>query len=191
MCYCVRKRIKLRVEQLLQEKSKMHDNTRYPAILFISKVIRFFAWCSIAFTAIAMIILLGKIGDGFSSFLAFIGAGVVGGFLALALFAIAESLIVLIDIEYNTRKNLVEKNGSDKSIVENNFKPPNIGVNKLVENKPKNNENIDSISHAIAYLKTKEIHVKIRDGKYSIFVNGETIYFYKDSELIEYASTIF
>jgi hypothetical protein len=50
-------------------------------------------------------VLVSGMRDGMTAILAFIGVGVFGGFLTLGLFAIAESLIVLIDIEYNTRKS--------------------------------------------------------------------------------------
>jgi hypothetical protein len=168
------------------------DNTRYPAILFISKVIRFFAWCSLFFTVLAMIIFLGRIDEGASAFAAIVGVGIIGGFFTLALFATAEGLIVLIDIEKNTRVHAAGLTGPLKTNnIENNFKIHPVVLTKTVENKPKNNENINSVSHAMNYLKSKGVQVNIRDGKYSIVYNGEIINFYKDSELIEYASTLF
>jgi hypothetical protein len=88
----------------------MSENTKYPAILFISKVIRFFAWCCITLAAFAMIYIIILAFDGVSKDRVFVFLGVLvgtpllGGFLALILFSIAESMMVLIDIEYNTRK---------------------------------------------------------------------------------------
>ena len=60
----------------------MSDNTRYPAILFISNVIRFFAWCSLILTVLGMIFVLASgMRDGMTAIIAFIGVGVFGGFL--------------------------------------------------------------------------------------------------------------
>jgi hypothetical protein len=177
----------------------MSDNTRYPAILFISKVIRFVAWCSLVFTVLGMIfVLVAGIRDGMTAILAFIGVGIFGGFLTLGLFALAESLIVLIDIEYNTRK-------SSQSIV----KIQEIELDKRKENKSKEvSENLNigskiikttgaikSVAEAIKKIKESGIELEIveagnTDNKY-LLKKGTTIrYIYKDQELIAYAEEL-
>ncbi len=174
----------------------MSDNTRYPAILFISKVIRFFAWCSLVLTIIGMIfILMAGFRDGMSAILAFFGVGVLGGFLTLGLFAIAESLIVLIDIEYNTRK-------SSSSIV----KIQNLEIDRKSEKNSSTNEEsrnqvkntplkIKSVSDAIKKIKENGIDLEIVetgaiDNKYLLKKGTTSRYIYKDQELINYAEEL-
>jgi hypothetical protein len=65
-----------------------------------------------------------------------------------------------------------------------------IEISKEKNKKVKNNEDIQSISQAMTYLRSKNIEVKISDGKYSISNNGNSFVLLKDSDLIEYASSI-
>lgn len=177
----------------------MSDNTRYPAILFISKVIRFVAWCSLVFTVLGMIIVLvAGTRDGMTAILAFIGVGIFGGFLTLGLFALAESLIVLIDIEYNTRK-------SSQSIVKiqeieldkkKEFKTREISENSNIGSKIfKTTVEIKTIDEAIKKIKESGIELEIievgaTEKKY-LLKKGTTIrYIYKDQELMEYAEEL-
>lgn len=178
----------------------MTDNTRYPAILFISKVIRFFAWCSLILTVLAMVFtLVVGLREGFSAILAFFGIGIFGGFLTLALFAIAESMIVLIDIEYNTRSTSssilkVADTASKKIDAAPNFN----NSNKLEsQNEPRKVEKlkVKSVAEAIRKLTEAGIDVKITeagatDNKYLITKGTTTKYIYKDAELIDYANEI-
>ncbi len=177
----------------------MSDNTRYPAILFISKVIRFFAWCSLILTVIGMIfVLVSGMRDGMTAILAFIGVGVFGGFLTLGLFAIAESLIVLIDIEYNTRKSsqsmikIQEIEVDKKNEIKSRAATENTNIgSKIVKSTVK----IKSVSEAIKKIKESGIHLEIveagaTDNKY-LLKKGTTIrYIYKDQELMEYAEEL-
>ncbi len=177
----------------------MSDNTRYPAILFISKVIRFVAWCSLILTVLGMIfVFFVLIRDGFIAIFAVFGAAVFGGFLTLGLFALAESLIVLIDIEYNTRKSSqsmtrIQEIEIDKK---NEMKSRAISENSNVGTKiSKATVKIKSVSEAIKKIKESGIDLEIvevgaTDNKY-LLKKGTTIrYIYKDQELIEYAEDL-
>lgn len=177
----------------------MSDNTRYPAILFISKVIRFVAWCSLVLTVLGMIfVLVAGIRDGMTAILAFIGVAVFGGFLTLGLFALAESLIVLIDIEYNTRKSSqsmvkIQEIENDKK---NEMKSRAISENSNIGTKiSKSTVKIKSVSEAIKKIKESGIDLEIveagaTDNKY-LLKKGTTIrYIYKDQELMEYAEEL-
>ncbi len=177
----------------------MSDNTRYPAILFISKVIRFFAWCSLILTVLGMIfVLVSGMRDGISAILAFIGVGILGGFLTLGLFAIAESLIVLIDIEYNTRKSsqsmtkIQEIELDKKNEIKSRAATENTNIgSKIVKPIVK----IKSVPEAIKKIKESGIHLEIveagaTDNKY-LLKKGTTVrYIYKDQELMEYAEEL-
>ncbi len=175
----------------------MTDNSRYPAILFISKVIRFFAWCFLILTVSGMVFVLSfGFRDGFSTIIAFLGIGISGGFFTLALFAIAESLIVMIDIEFNTRTtaSLIDKVRS--------FEKTNKEIRHTINSNEKSSEEIksskikiNSISEAIKKLKQGGIDVQIveagaTDNKYLIVKGTTTRYIYKDAELIELANEI-
>lgn len=176
----------------------MSDNTRYPAILFISKVIRFVAWCSLLLTVLGMIfVFFVLIRDGFIAILAVFGAAVFGGFLTLGLFALAESLIVLIDIEYNTRKSSqsmvkIQELEIDKK---NEMKSRAISENSNSKKISKPTVKIKSVSEAIKKIKENGIDLEIvevgaTDNKY-LLKKGTTIrYIYKDQELIEYAEDL-
>jgi len=95
---------------------------KYPALFTISSVFRMFGWVTVIWTAV--IVVMGVIatfingqylGGGFFGFLGeLLGAvwgslillvfyGIIGGTLAVLYFAAAESFLVLIDIEKNTR----------------------------------------------------------------------------------------
>src|SRR5574343_780828 len=175
----------------------MTDNTRYPAILFISKIIRFFAWCSLILTVLAMIFtLVVGLRDGFSAILAFFGIGIFGGFLTLALFAIAESMIVLIDIEYNTRStsNSTAKFSEIERVKiqqQPTFNMQKTSSEEAVKQKIEKVK-IKSVAEAIKKLNDNGVEVKIvepgaTDNKYLIIKGSTTKYIYKDAELIEYA----
>jgi hypothetical protein len=177
----------------------MSDNTRYPAILFISKVIRFFAWCSLLLTVVGMIfVFFVLIRDGLIAILAVFGAGVFGGFFTLGLFAIAESLIVLIDIEYNTRKSsqlmtkIQEVDHAKRNEIKNNFPSENLDSKT---NPKSQNIKIKTVSEAIRKIKDSGIDLEIveagaTDNKY-LLKKGTTVrYIYKDLELMEYAEEL-
>jgi len=95
---------------------------KYPALFTITSVFRMFGWVTVLWTAV--IVVMGVIatfingqylGGGFFGFLGeLLGAvwgslillvfyGIIGGTLAVLYFAAAESILVLIDIEKNTR----------------------------------------------------------------------------------------
>ena len=78
-----------------------NTNHKYPALRFLSTLLRFCAWMILAATLLACLIALTKGGD--FRFIITIAVLVIGGFLGVILFAIAESLVVLVDIEFNTR----------------------------------------------------------------------------------------
>ena len=83
------------------------SNTKYPALSFISKVFRFFGWANLIISVIFMLAaLINKEPLGFVAAL-----GIVFG--ALICFVFAEAIIVLVDIEYNTR----DKNENQKEVL--------------------------------------------------------------------------
>lgn len=183
----------------------MSDNTRYPAILFISKVIRFFAWCSLLLTVLGMIFIFfaasfyaAGIREGITVILGVVAVGVFGGFITLGLFAVAESLIVLIDIEYNTRKSAQSMTKTQEYEIKkiNEFKN---NISSQIFNSKTNSTNnpikIQSVSEAIKKIKESGIDLEIvevgaTDNKY-LLKKGTTVrYIYKDQELIEYAEEL-
>ncbi len=175
----------------------MTDNTRYPAILFISKVIRFVAWCSLVLTVLGMIfVLVAGIRDGMAAILAFIGVAVFGGFLTLGLFALAESLIVLIDIEYNTRKSSQSMVKIQENEIDKKMKSRVTSENYNIDTKiAKSTVKIKSVSEAIKKIKESGIDLEIvevgaTDNKYLLKKGTTTRYIYKDQELMEYAEEL-
>lgn len=76
-----------------------NTDNRYPALKIVSGWLRFAAWTTVILTGIVTLIALFK-----ESFIPAILFLISGGFLAILQFAIAESVIVLVDIEFNTRK---------------------------------------------------------------------------------------
>lgn len=91
------------------------SNTKYPVLSFISKAFRFFGWLNIL---TAGVFLLVSIIQRELIFLAFV-VGILFG--ALMCFVFAEAIIVLVDIEYNTR----EKNENQQEVSRNSKKSTN------------------------------------------------------------------
>ncbi|MFN4074686.1 MAG: hypothetical protein ACK4HC_02125 [Cloacibacterium sp.] len=94
---------KQKFEKKLINTTKNHKPTsfsidKYPALKTISKIYEIFAWIIVLITLIITIISIKD------SFLLGLGILIAGGIIALGLFAIAESIKVFVDIEYNTRQ---------------------------------------------------------------------------------------
>jgi hypothetical protein len=86
------------------------SNTKYPALSLISKVFKFFGWVNIL---VAVACVLYGLTQG-APVVFFVALGTL--FSALICFAFAEAIIVLVDIEYNTRdKNRNQKEDSGSS----------------------------------------------------------------------------
>ncbi len=77
-----------------------NENEKYPALRTVSIIYKIFAWV-IGLAAIVIAILLMQAGQAGLIFA--IISIVVGGLIVLGVMAIAESILVLIDIEHNTR----------------------------------------------------------------------------------------
>ena len=84
------------------------SNKKYPALSFISKFFQFFGWVNVL---IAGGCVLWALNQG-APVVYFVALGTL--FSALICFAFAEGIIVLVDIEYNTR----DKNKNQKEVSE-------------------------------------------------------------------------
>jgi hypothetical protein len=73
------------------------SNNKYPALSFISTVFKIFGWVNVLIAAVCVLYALFQ----GASIVFFVGIGTL--FSALLCFAFAEAIIVLVDIEYNTR----------------------------------------------------------------------------------------
>jgi hypothetical protein len=83
-------------------KSAYKPKSRYPALITISTLYRILAWLSLIGSIVAGIIWDGDKSDfSFPLLIEFIIVGVIG---CITFLAIAEGIMVFIDIEYNTRK---------------------------------------------------------------------------------------
>lgn len=98
----------LQSEQFHNQKSNIENNLsfksdKYPGLRIISKISKFFAFliALICFVAIMYSFMLSLPNALISSVIVF----VVGGIFTLSLLALSESIMVIIDIEENTRMN--------------------------------------------------------------------------------------
>ena len=76
-----------------------NTDNKYPALKIISELLRIAAWITAISAAIGALFALSEL-----QLIPAISVVIFGGFMACLQFAIAESVIVLCDIEYNTRK---------------------------------------------------------------------------------------
>lgn len=162
---------------------KMTSSTKYPAILFISKLVRFFAWSSLILTVIVLVMLFqAETRLGISTIQALVGVGVIGGFFTLALFAIAEILIVLIDIEFNTRKSV--ESGKNKLISDTQQNPV---APQSIENKGQLAAIEKIRKHGIS---VQVVEVEDGENRYVIVKGTSVKQINKNSELIKYADDL-
>ena len=135
-----------------------NTDNRYPALKIVSGWLRITAWVTVIFTGIATLMVLFQGGFGF---VAAIGILVSGGFLAILQFAIAESVIVLVDIEQNTRNSALNAASKD------NMKP------HLTEPISKNT---DDTIHAKSMASSNLTDQQLMDS-FGITFDGENYHF--------------
>lgn len=87
------------------------SNNKYPALKLVSQWLTFIAWCTVLITIISALIFIFKEGFIFA-----IAIAVSGAFFSIIQFAIAESIIVLVDIEFNTRNSARNTLSDDEKI---------------------------------------------------------------------------
>ena len=87
------------------DEIQLVSGKRYPVLAFVAAAYRVAGWIMLVISVIALFVgiyLLGK--DSAEGLLILICALVAGPLIALSCFFIAESMMVLTDIEENTRK---------------------------------------------------------------------------------------
>lgn len=118
----------------------LNSTNKYPALRMVSTWLNLIGWLTGFLTAIAALIVLTN-GEGGISFVAAIAILIVGSFITIVQFAISESVIVLVDIEQNTRNaasNIVSKiNATEPSSefqkIDNSVQSTSISDNNLTE----------------------------------------------------------
>jgi len=108
-------------------------NAKYPALSFISKVFKFFGWVNVCIAVACVLWALTQQ----APVVFFVALGTL--FSALVCFAFAEAIIVLVDIEYNTReknKNQKEVSGSSAKTSPESQEVPQQAQKNIVPDSP-------------------------------------------------------
>lgn len=91
-------------ENILKDANQINNAyDKYPALRTISEIFKVFAWFIGIVTIIVTVIMFSKAGE--TGLIFPLISVVVGGLIVLGLLAFAESIMVFIDIEHNTRKS--------------------------------------------------------------------------------------
>lgn len=157
------------------------DNTRYPALSFISNIINIFGYINLIISFGAAIMAIGKMEPWF--LLVFLGALLS----ALICFATAEGIIVLVDIEYNTR-NITSLNSTNA--LKNNEEKVIYSVGEYVRLFKEGNLNTPTILatfehiHPNVLLKTIS-KTSLVAARYEFNIDSKTYIFFKD-QLVDY-----
>ncbi len=178
----------------------MSRENRYPVLLFICTLYRFFGWCSILMTVFGVIFVFNasSVQDAGHAFIAALLIILVGGFSSILQFAIAEGIVLLVDIEQNTRLGTGARPTDD-------VRPGYTSYANFPSFAPKGSEFVDaggfvqsrsgSVIDALGRLRAKGVDVQVaRSGsnglKFTVVNGGTTLYFYSESDFLAYAAGI-
>lgn len=134
------------------------SNNKYPALSFISTVFKIFGWVNVLIAAVCFLYALFQ----GAPIVFFFGIGTL--FSALICFAFAEAIIVLVDIEYNTRMKVNKKEELFHPNINESEKDETISPSQVLNQKGKgldlNHPRVQDVNKAA----TNDISILLRNG---------------------------